>query len=116
LVRAQQTGAWNSELAGDRDAQYDPARIATAVEFLRRSDEQWRQLFARQGITPITSTYESLAADYEAAVGSVLAALDLGHLAVAPPPLERQADATTEEWVARFLSEHASPGQPGPEA
>lgn len=113
LVRAQQTGAWNSELAGDGFERYDPSRITSAVEFLRRSDAQWRRLFAGQGITPIETTYESLAADYEAAVGGVLAALGMGHLAVPPPPIERQADATTEDWVTRYLAEQQGASRPG---
>ena len=51
--------------------------------------------------------YETLAADYTAEVTRVLAGLGMDGVPIPPPPLRRQADAITDEWIARFLDEPA---------
>lgn len=112
LVRARQTGLWHrapdgaevERLGPPRPPRYDRAAIATALAGLQQDAARWHDWFAREGITPITLTYEDLAADPAATLARVCLALG-----VAQPPagqirpgVARLADALNHDWAARF--------------
>lgn len=63
----------------------------------------WRDWCARAELPVLTMKYESLAANYEAAVARVLRFAGLPQPAViSPPALQRQSDPRTEVWVGEY--------------
>lgn len=114
-VLAQQTGLWHrapdgSEIertAPPRLPVYDHAAINAELAQLTRDAAQWHHWFAREGITPLTLSYEELASDPPATLARVCQALGL-----APPPAgtvrprtARLSDAVNRDWAARFRAE-----------
>jgi LPS sulfotransferase NodH len=81
--------------------------IHSLVELSVWADQDWQTYFERNAIDPLVLTYEELAEAPEVAVRRVIA-----HLGLPPPervPSEtwrhqRQADALTDAWVARYRS------------
>jgi trehalose 2-sulfotransferase len=106
LWKALQTQAW---AADDGDgAGHEPVYSYQAIDHLRAliaaHDRAWVAFFDANGIEPLAVTYEQVAADLPGMVRSVLEHLDLDP-AVADgvrPPMERQADARSDEWVERY--------------
>jgi LPS sulfotransferase NodH len=106
LWKAIQTQAWAAE---DRDA---PGRHAVysfqAIDHLRlqlaANDRAWMKFFDTHRIEPLALTYEQVAADLSAAVRTVLEHLGLDPAAAdgIEPPLERQADERSRDWVERY--------------
>jgi LPS sulfotransferase NodH len=108
-ARAMQTGQWASHQRGYAPPRYDATRIARLKAEAEAQDAAWDTFFDAEGIQPLRLDYERLTRDLD---GTVRAVLD--HLGVAwagdlgPPPLARQADAISAEWIERFRREHAA--------
>jgi LPS sulfotransferase NodH len=110
-VRAMQTLRWKSSEHDRREVSYDAQDIAAKLRRLEGDEGRWRALFERHGIEPYEVVYEELAERPGEVVGELMewAGMDAPG---APPPqaaLRRQADATSEEWVRRFLAEQPAP-------
>ena len=111
-VVASQTGLWRSIPGVGRQQaaakpQYDYDRIAGMIGFADYCHAHWRRFFAVNGIAPCRLTYEDLSADFEGTCGRLCATL--GATSVARTHrMRRQADATSEAMVLRFLEDHAS--------
>jgi LPS sulfotransferase NodH len=105
LWKAVQTQAWNSESAVTAEPRYDAEAIRQLVRQLIAHDASWTGYFTGLGVEPLVVTYEELAEDHEPVVRRVLEHLAVewpaGHR-VPPPRLQVQADAMSEQWVARF--------------
>jgi trehalose 2-sulfotransferase len=109
--RAGRGGGWYSVVGEpprprDGDVEPDWERIALLERILRHQESCWERLFADHGLRPLRIAYEDLTASYEETVADVLRFLDLEPLpgaAATRPRLSRQRDATTEEWVQRYL-------------
>jgi trehalose 2-sulfotransferase len=106
LWKALQTQAW---AADDGDgAGHEPVYSYEAIDHLRAliaaHDRAWMAFFDTHGIEPLAVTYEQVAADLPGVVRSVLEYLDLDAAAAdgVRPPMERQADARSDEWVERY--------------
>jgi trehalose 2-sulfotransferase len=106
LWKALQTQAW---AADDGDgAGHEPVYSFEAIDHLRAliaaHDRAWMAFFDANGIEPLAVTYEQVAADLPGVVRSVLQHLDLDPAAAdgVRPPMERQADARSDEWVERY--------------
>jgi len=105
LWRAVQTRAWS---AGDRpeaDPVYDARGIAHLRDRLVQHDAAWRGWFDAKRIRPLTVEYERFVEDHTATLGSVLAHLGLEVERIPDPPMDRQGDARSDRWVARFNDE-----------
>jgi LPS sulfotransferase NodH len=121
LWKALQTETWR---AAENEARPELVFNFEAIAHLRRQlagqDAAWCRWFFEHGIRPHTVVYERLAADYRAELGAVLGYLQVpaGDSSELPdPPLKKQADALSEEWVARYLeleSENELPRADGP--
>jgi LPS sulfotransferase NodH len=111
LWKAVQTQAWRQ----DRDAggaqaaaeppSYDFTAIHHLVNQLHAHDNAWTGYFTGLGVPPVTVTYEELAEDKEGSVRRVLRHLGIQAPAegiALEPKLSQQADALSEEWVARY--------------
>jgi len=115
--KAIRTGVWWSirpNLNGDRQTAesapvpappFDFEQIDYWVTRLTYFESSWRRHFARLGVEPFEVVYEEFVGAYESTVLAILRYLDLPiseGLKVAPPRLQKQADAVSEEWVQRY--------------
>jgi LPS sulfotransferase NodH len=109
LWRALQTRRWRLE-RGPGDSQpvelrYRYEGINHLVQSFDDEDRSWEAFFAAHGVSPLSIVYEDdLDIDLDRAVRKVL-----DYIGTAPPtgwvaeePIKRQADATSEEWVAAY--------------
>jgi LPS sulfotransferase NodH len=118
LVRAEQTGLWHraadgSELertAPPREPVYDGAAIRAACERMIDYERQWAAWFAREQVTPLRLTYDTLSADPAGTLATVLEALGLPREAAGgvTPGTARLADAASSDWVERFRAEQGN--------
>src|SRR4051794_19529017 len=110
LWKALQTQAW---AADDDGFAHDPIYSFSAIDHLRRQlasgDRAWMAFFDKNGIEPLALNYEQVAADLPDVVRSVLEYLALDPAAAegVEPPLRRQADARSEEWVEQYERDSA---------
>lgn len=114
-VRAEQSGIWHrsadgSVLEGAEAAQpvsYDGARIAELVRQLQSDDVAWSNFFEERRISPLSLVYETVTADPNAAVESILSALGLDPDIAWRIPVRtaKLADRKSSLWVERFRQE-----------
>lgn len=113
LWKAVQTQAWRRE-AGSGDgrggAAPEPTFSFRAINYLMRQltahDASWDAYFLGLGYEPLKITYEELADCAEDVVRRALEFLGIAapdDLRTGPPRLSVQADAVSEEWVARVI-------------
>lgn len=114
IVKAEQSGLWHKapngheieRLAPHRAPAFDAEAIDTKhTEFLA-ADAAWLAWFEAQNISPLTVTYQALAASPRSVLSQVLQ--DLGcsaQLAKSTEvPTARLADETSREWIKRFAA------------
>jgi len=109
LWKAVQTQKWKRE-AGEEDSRsVEPVFSFRAINYLVRQltahEASWDAYFLGLGHEPLKLTYEQLAEGTGEVVGRMLDYLGIPPPAGAldePPRLSVQADAVSEEWVARF--------------
>jgi LPS sulfotransferase NodH len=104
LWKAIQTQAWAAGDGGAREARYSFEAIDHLRRGLAADDRAWMSFFDTHRIEPLALTYEQVAHDLPGSVRRVLEHLGLDPAAAGgiEPPLERQADARTEEWVEQY--------------
>jgi LPS sulfotransferase NodH len=114
LWKALQDRRWRGGEAGARaQLQYRYDGIDHLVRLFEADDAGWSAHFSRYGVTPLEIGYEDdLTSDPES---TVRAALDwIGVSAPIDwrldPPMERQADAVSEEWVRAYHHDRAQRG------
>jgi trehalose 2-sulfotransferase len=106
LWRALQTQAWRADNAPNGDgAAYDFEGIDHLAVQLQADEDAWRDWFAGTGGDPLTVAYEALDAAPRATVAQVLAELGLDEAVAPRPPIARQRDDVSEEWIARYQRE-----------
>lgn len=115
LLRAEQSGLWHlhadgSVLEGDAapaPVHYDGNCLATIVAELQADDANWNGFFANHRIAPLRLTYETVTADPQAALATVLGALGKypAIATIIATPTAKIGDATSREWADRFRAE-----------
>lgn len=112
--RAVQTRVWRGRPDPMRDSRavYHAGAIAHIVTILREQETGWRTWFAEENIDPIDVAYPVLWRNLTQIVGSVLAALGLDPRLAPAPPLERQANQRSDEWVERYRADAQALGLP----
>lgn len=118
-LKAQQTGLWHrapdgtelERLAAPAEPRYDSAAIQSRIDEFTAFDRAWRSWFASENIEPFRIDYDELAAAPRATLTRTLAFLGLDPAAASgvDPGVAKLADATSEEWAARFRSERRRP-------
>ena len=113
LLRAEQSGLWHRNADGTvyealpprRASGYDREAITTQGASFEADDAAWEAWFASEGIAPHRVAYEALAADPHGELARVLGFLDLDPAKArkVQVPLEKLADAQSEDWRARYL-------------
>jgi LPS sulfotransferase NodH len=102
-ARAAQTMAWTSQLQEHNQAKFNYYAILKNVIITIREIEWWEEFYAKQGIKPLHVVYEDLDANYEETMRRVADFLGVKG-PIPPPPLTKQADAQTDEWVKKFTT------------
>jgi LPS sulfotransferase NodH len=107
FTKALQTQQWHDrDDPAEMEPHYDRSMIERCISIGDRDEAGWRNHFASRPISPLEVTYEELDANYEATMARVFAHVGLDVDRVPAPPLQRMADAVTEEWVRRYRKEH----------
>jgi LPS sulfotransferase NodH len=115
LWKALQTRSWRASGHGQRPAElhYRFEGIDHLVAMFESDDLSWRTFFAEQAIEPVAISYEDdMERDPDAAVRLVLSRIGVQAPEGwrADPPMARQADALSEEWVASYIRDRAQRG------
>lgn len=115
LVKARQTGLWHIASDGSPFEQFEPVQelrydfgsIAEQVAQLQHEDRAWAAWFKSQGIQPISIGYDDLAANPQAKVRQICAALGvtIPDFVDLQPNVAKLADAVSLEWIGRFCRE-----------
>jgi hypothetical protein len=116
MAKALQTGQWTSRMEAGPGArlQDDYATIANCLNDIARQDLDWRRWFEAHGVTPYQATYDDLTADADGVVGGIVGLLGVENdesETVDVPPVNKQADETSEEWIERFERELKERGE-----
>jgi LPS sulfotransferase NodH len=101
-ARAAQTRAWTSRQRDVLRPRFHYGAVLKHLLRTLREVELWERFYAAHGIRPLRVLYEDLDEDYHGTMRKVAEFLGVSG-AVPPPPLHKQADAITEEWVERFI-------------
>ncbi len=114
-VKAKQSGLWHmapdgtelERLSEPKEPVYDAKAIAAQLNLSRKMDNEWANWFRTEGIEPLRVTYDDLSSDPHATLARILVALNLNAAPFAniPVPTAKLADATNQEWAARFRAE-----------
>ena len=100
-------GSERERVKSGEAATYDGDALMQLVTELEDHDAAWERWFARQGVVPLSITYEMLASAPQASLSLILSALgqDPAIAATIEPRTARLADNESREWAARLRSE-----------
>lgn len=114
-VKAQQTGLWHrapdgseiERLKAHQDPVYDGAALRRCHDEMVEADRQWLAWFQREGIQPLSLTYDALSADPRAVLRHTLRALDLDESVAegVAVGVAKLSDETNRDWARRLRSE-----------
>ncbi|MCE5208401.1 MAG: Stf0 sulfotransferase family protein [Chloroflexi bacterium] len=110
--KAMQTGIWN-EKADASDAykeyilppQYNREHIEALLDNLLAFDLSWEHFLKQNSISCMEIWYEDLAQDYEHTMTAVCEYLGIQNNEALEPPLKKQSDQISQQWVERFEQE-----------
>jgi LPS sulfotransferase NodH len=102
----------------NRDAsitpKFDFGQLVRCLATIQNCDRHWRNFFNANGITPLQTTYEDLAANSAEQLRAILVYLDRPSVAeIAPPRMRKQADFHSEHLVERFKQEFSRRAKEG---
>jgi LPS sulfotransferase NodH len=113
LWKAIQTQSWRSGQEGGspREPVYHREAIHHLRRMLERNDTAWGRWFEERGLRPLELSYEGIARDPARAVEDVIdyVGIDAGDHPLPEVSTERQSDAVSDEWVARYFRERRPP-------
>lgn len=87
----------------DARAEYSFAKILLGLGFVQNRNRQWFNFFHANDLQYYSMVYEDLAENYQATLHDFFHALDRPDARIVPPRLHKQADATSEEFLERFM-------------
>ena len=111
FARAQQTGAWISDMPERAEAHYDRDLIASKIEAIAEGNAGWQAFLASLGIEPLELYYEDIVADRNAALQRIARYLGVELRSPDPdvaeflPKPQRGADDPTQDWEERFKAD-----------
>ena len=119
--RAQQTGAWISDMQEMAPAKYDWAQIAEKMDAISRGNADWQSFLSSVGIQPLELFYEDIVEDIPSAIAQIANYLEIQ---IPNAPTEeatfeprRQKKSVQDEWLSRFHEDSRialAQGQPLP--
>ncbi|MDX8354998.1 Stf0 family sulfotransferase [Cognatiyoonia sp. IB215182] len=106
FARAEQTGAWISDMPEIAPAYYDWGLIATKMDHISRGNADWQGFLQCLGIQPLELYYEDIVADMSGALARIADYTDV-RIDEAVPDAgtftpERQKRQAQADWLARF--------------
>lgn len=101
-ARAAQTMAWTSRLQEQKKPKFHYFAVIKHIIHTLREVELWEQFYSLHDIKPLRIVYEELATDHLNTMQKVVAFLGV-NATIPPPPLKKQANTATDEWVDRFV-------------
>lgn len=114
-VRAEQSGLWHLAADGSvyegtatpQPTVYDPHRITTVFNERKSDDAAWEDFFTSHHITPVRLVYETMTADPQLALASILGALGLDAEVAKGVSVgtAKIPSSTGREWADRFRQE-----------
>jgi trehalose 2-sulfotransferase len=116
LWKAIQTQQWREELppSSTNDSLLSTRKLVFSFSAIAHLEQQivtyemaWQQYFKAGGIQPLIVVYEELLEAYEVTVCKALQYLTITppeNQVFAMPPIQRQADALSEEWIQHYHS------------
>lgn len=112
-VIADQTRAFTSLQRKQKEPEYDFEKILHYLHKNYLETETAKTYLSHYECSTLFTTYEELCADLNGTVGKILDFLGIeqvNDVSLADSPFKKQADATTEEYIQRFLEDlrHAS--------
>jgi LPS sulfotransferase NodH len=112
FARAQQTGAWISDMPEVAPAHYDWALIAEKVDAISRGNADWQSFLRSVGIKPLQLFYEDIVADLPGTISQIgdylevdISTLENEQSAFRP---KRQKKTSNDGWLERFESDSRS--------
>lgn len=115
MWRAVQTQVWRDDATPPNlsdGAQYNAVGIAHLVTILGEQERHWKRWFEEEDISPIEIGFRDLTEDPQSVVAKTLIALGLDGQLAPPPPLRRQSDGRSREWVQRYRIDAEQNGYP----
>lgn len=109
--RAQQTGAWISDMPETSQAKYDWQMISQKLDEISLGNANWRSFFTSIGAEPLNLFYEDIAADPISAINQITEFLEIDSLdaqsATSNFEPQRQHGQTNDgqDWAARYISD-----------
>jgi LPS sulfotransferase NodH len=102
LWRAMQTQSWRAE-ADEREPCYSYAAIRYLADSLEADDAAWDRFFAANGFAMLEIRYAEMVADLPGTLARALAHIGVdGATGEFAPPMGRQSDGLSDDWVARY--------------
>ena len=107
-AKAIQDDRWNISMESRDVPVYNGEAIAARLRLAVQMDQEWFDHFETEAITPLRFEYEDYRSDLRPALTAILSALgeEVSSLEVPELVRQKQADATSEEWIERFTREH----------
>ncbi len=109
FARAQQTGAWISDMPETAPAEYDWALIAEKVDAISRGNADWQSFLRSVGIKPLQLFYEDIVADMSGTITQIASYLeiDINDVTAEEPAFtpKRQKKKAQDDWLTRFESD-----------
>ncbi|CAN5251005.1 Stf0 family sulphotransferase [soil metagenome] len=115
MWRAVQTEVWRGRTPPEVDAraEYHADGIAHLAGNLLWQEAEWARWFVDEKIEPLEIRFDDMVASPRQSVQRVLSALGLDpELAPAIPPLNRQGDGRSDDWIARYRADAERRGLP----
>ena len=108
---AKQTGQWSSEFGRSAEKQYDFSHFSERLAMIHRHEDLVRAFIAGNEVACDQISYEDLTADPAAVVKACFDVDIAGSLPGADRPLQKQGDATNEDFVRRLAHDMLGPGR-----
>jgi LPS sulfotransferase NodH len=105
LSLARQTDSYAFWMPAQREPIYDREHIRRCMDFIATGDARWRLFFANNQITPLTITYEELAASPQATIDRIAALMNVETATIDQGAFNTtvQRNALNEAWRERFV-------------
>ncbi|MEE9429264.1 MAG: Stf0 family sulfotransferase [Paracoccaceae bacterium] len=111
FARAQQTGAWISDMPELSKASYDWGMISQKVDAISLGNANWDSFLTSTGARRLTMYYEDIAADPAAAILKISEFLEIEQVDIGPTkkqftPRKQSLPANkTEDWSDRYIQD-----------
>lgn len=108
LARALATNGWVAGMETHSPPIYRPEAIRTALAQVTRQSLDWERIITESGWSPLRLHYEDMTLDptsFTARAADYIGVTLEESVRLVLPPIAKQADALSSDWIRRFRSE-----------